>query len=75
MLFSGLPPAIFISLGNAVARRCNLFGIFWFHRLGMCSRCSEYESPNRNTQKQRPHHQSPIAVITVLSDMNPINLR
>jgi len=31
MLFSRLTPAIFISLGNAVARRCNLSGIFWFH--------------------------------------------
>jgi hypothetical protein len=31
MLLSRLTPAIFISLGNAVARRCNLSGIFRFH--------------------------------------------
>jgi hypothetical protein len=30
MLLSGLTPAIFISLGNAGARRFNLGGIFWF---------------------------------------------
>jgi hypothetical protein len=31
MLLSGRTPAIFISLGNAGARRFNLGGIFWFH--------------------------------------------
>jgi hypothetical protein len=31
MLLSGQTPAIFISLGNADARRFNLGGIFWFH--------------------------------------------
>jgi hypothetical protein len=30
MLFSGLTPAVFISLGNAVARCCNLSRVFWF---------------------------------------------
>jgi hypothetical protein len=32
MLLSGRTPAIFISLGNAGARRFNLGGIFWFMR-------------------------------------------
>jgi hypothetical protein len=30
MLLSRLTPAIFISLGNTVARGCNLAGRFWF---------------------------------------------
>src|SRR5215831_15491196 len=59
MLCSRLTPAIFISLGNAVARRCNLSRVFRFHRLGICGRGSERDccaSPNRHTQEQRPHH-------------------
>jgi len=31
MLLSRLTPAIFISLGNVLARRCNLSRVFWFH--------------------------------------------
>jgi hypothetical protein len=31
MLLSRLTSAIFISLGNALARRCNLSRGFWFH--------------------------------------------
>jgi hypothetical protein len=31
MLLSRLTPAIFIYLGNVVARRCNLSRVFWFH--------------------------------------------
>jgi hypothetical protein len=31
MLLSRLTPAIFISLGNALARCCNLSRRFWFH--------------------------------------------
>jgi hypothetical protein len=31
MLLPRLTPAIFISLGNAFARRCNLSRGFWFH--------------------------------------------
>src|SRR5262249_17170794 len=60
MLLSRLTPAIFIYLGNVVARRCNLSRVFWFHSLGICRRGSERDCcarPNRNTQKQRPHHQ------------------
>jgi hypothetical protein len=59
MLRSRLTPAIFISLGNAVAHRCDLSRVFWFHRLGICSRGNERDccaSPNRHAQEQRPHH-------------------
>jgi hypothetical protein len=38
MLLLRLTLAIFIALGNAVARRCNLPGRFWFYGLGVCGR-------------------------------------
>jgi hypothetical protein len=65
MLLSGLTPAIFIPLGNEVARRFNLSGIFWFHGLGICGRGNEYESPNHNRQERRPHH---FALTSFLAD-------
>src|SRR5262249_9485323 len=66
MLLSRLTPAIFISLRNAVARRCNFSGSSWFRCLGMCGRGSERdccESPNRDTQEQRPRHHFPPSSI------------
>jgi hypothetical protein len=59
MLRSRLTSTIFIYPSNAVARGCNLSRVFWFHRLGICSRGTERDcctSPNCNTQEQRPHH-------------------
>src|SRR5262249_11643158 len=59
VLLSRLTPAIFISLGNPVAGRCNVSGTLWFLGLCMCDRETERdccETPNRNTQEQRSRH-------------------
>ena len=77
MLRSRLTPAIFISLGNALARRCNLSRGFWFHRLGICGRGSERDcctSPNRHTQEQRPHHHFLSHSFILAAALNPFGV-
>src|SRR5215472_648327 len=61
VLFSRLTPAIFISLGNAGARRCNLRGRFLLHQLGVRGPGGERESRNYNTPEQGSHHHSPVS--------------
>jgi hypothetical protein len=52
MLLARLTPAVFISLGNAAAGRCNLFGIFWRRCLGISGHSERgcCENPNPNAQ-------------------------
>jgi hypothetical protein len=56
MLFARLTPAIFISLGNAVARSCDVCGRFGFRSLGVRGTGNERESRSYNTPEQCSHH-------------------
>ena len=55
MLPSGRTPAIFISLGNAGARRFNLGGDILVPLTGAYAAEAPTTKPNQNTQEQRPH--------------------
>ena len=58
MLRSRQTPTMFIYLGYAVARRCNLSRVFLFDRLAMRGKDAECERPDDNKYGRSSHHHS-----------------